>query len=259
MLRLAELLAWYRRQKLAHLLMGASLLVVLVYFYKLSTADYGQIIVEVSRQSDDAEVGGGGGGESNRQMGLFKSSIIIEAIVGPNSEAESKQLQRQQESPPVRLVVTEFRNGVYFYNMSESVESWWPFECVKTRMRQSVVNVRVCIHEPRFDRHLSAQLKLTGLWEPTNVRSFLRTLAEIGDANVLDIGANVGLYSLLAAKLGRHVIAVEPLHDNLNRMHKAAHLEHVQSRIIALVNALSNQRQPLKLSSMSLFVESAFS
>lgn len=68
------------------------------------------------------------------------------------------------------------------------------------------------------------------------------------DANVMDIGANIGLYSLLAAKMNRSVIAVEPLHENLNRFHKAAHMENVQSRIIALVNAVSNTREEVKIS-----------
>jgi FkbM family methyltransferase len=71
---------------------------------------------------------------------------------------------------------------------------------------------------------------------------------KIPDANVMDIGANIGLYSLLAAKMNRSVIAVEPLHENLNRFHKAAQLENVQSRIIALVNAVSNTREEVKIS-----------
>jgi FkbM family methyltransferase len=82
------------------------------------------------------------------------------------------------------------------------------------------------------------------------VRTFLRTLAEVPEANVIDIGANIGLYTLLSAKLNRSVIAVEPLHENLNRMHKAAQLERVQTKIVALVNAVSNERKQLKLSIM---------
>lgn len=48
--------------------------------------------------------------------------------------------------------------------------------------------------------------------------------------------------------MNRSVISVEPLHENLNRMHKASHLESVQSRIIALVNAVSNVREEVKIS-----------
>ena len=165
------------------------------------------------------------------------SSLIIDALV-KKDDVDSK---------PVYSLVTEYINGIYFYNMNEPVESWWPFECVRTKMKHSV-NTHVCLHDPKFDKYISAQLKENGLWEPTNVRSFLRQLNEVPDANVMDIGANIGLYSLLSAKLNRTVIAVEPLHDNLNRLHKAAQLESVQSKIIALVNALSNERTQLKVS-----------
>ncbi len=61
-----------------------------------------------------------------------------------------------------------------------------------------------------------------GLWEPTNVRTFIKQLEEVPDCNVIDIGANIGLYTLIAAKMDRMVIAVEPVHENLNRIHKAS-------------------------------------
>ena len=100
----------------------------------------------------------------------------------------------------------------------------WPFECLSTRMKQAL-NTMVCIHDPKFDKHISRELKERGMWEPTNIRSFLNLLNDLNDTNVIDVGANIGVYSLFAAKLGRNVIAVEPLHENLNRLHKAAQLE----------------------------------
>lgn len=91
-------------------------------------------------------------------------------------------------------------------------------------MKQAL-NTMVCIHDPKFDKHISRELKERGMWEPTNIRSFLNLLNDLNDTNVIDIGANIGVYTLFAAKLGRHVIAVEPLHENLNRLHKAAQIE----------------------------------
>ena len=54
------------------------------------------------------------------------------------------------------------------------------------------------------------------------MRSFIKQLEEVPDCDVIDIGANIGLYTLIAAKMNRMVIAVEPLHENLNRIHKAS-------------------------------------
>lgn len=58
--------------------------------------------------------------------------------------------------------------------------------------------------------------------------------------------------------MDRFVIAVEPLHENLNRMHKAAHLEGVQSRIIALVNAMSNKQQEVRVSILDFNIGGAY-
>lgn len=55
-------------------------------------------------------------------------------------------------------------------------------------------------------------------WEGDEKTIFL----EILDAHdtVLDIGANVGFYTCLAASRGKHVIAVEPLRRNLNFLYR---------------------------------------
>jgi FkbM family methyltransferase len=41
------------------------------------------------------------------------------------------------------------------------------------------------------------------------------------DCLVLDIGANIGHYTMFAAKIGRNVVSVEPFEENILRIHKA--------------------------------------
>jgi FkbM family methyltransferase len=53
----------------------------------------------------------------------------------------------------------------------------------------------------------------TGRWETQEIEAFLELLAS--SQTCVDIGANVGFYSCLAATRGKHVIAVEPLAANL--------------------------------------------
>ncbi len=64
---------------------------------------------------------------------------------------------------------------------------------------------------------------------------------------VFDVGAQIGQYSLFAAKLGRKVVTVEPFHDNILRIHKAAYLENTYSNITLIKNAISNKRNEFKL------------
>jgi SAM-dependent methyltransferase len=52
-----------------------------------------------------------------------------------------------------------------------------------------------------------------GDWEDDEIKTFLECI-ESHDV-VLDLGANIGFYSCLAASYGKHVIAVEPSPRNL--------------------------------------------
>jgi FkbM family methyltransferase len=143
-------------------------------------------------------------------------------------------------------IVQPFKNGIYFYNLNENPDSWWNFECIDTQMKFTL-NTKLCIHDSRYDRVVSGQLKQHGLWEPSIVRSFIRQMKETKDANFIDIGSNIGLYSLIAAKYNRSVLSVEPLYENVIRMHKAAHLENIQNRITCIINAISNERKQLSI------------
>ena len=59
---------------------------------------------------------------------------------------------------------------------------------------------------------------------------------------LVDIGANIGYYSLLAAKLGHRVVAVEPVTDSIRRLHRAAQLEQLTQHITVVHNAVADVR-----------------
>jgi FkbM family methyltransferase len=47
--------------------------------------------------------------------------------------------------------------------------------------------------------------------------------------------------------MGRKVVTVEPFHDNILRIHKAAYLEKTYKNILLIKNAISNKRNEIKL------------
>ncbi len=47
---------------------------------------------------------------------------------------------------------------------------------------------------------------------------------------------------MYAAKLGKDVVAVEPFHDNILRIHKAAKTENITDKITLIKNGISNKR-----------------
>jgi FkbM family methyltransferase len=189
---------------------------------------------------------------SSRRMLSIATTILIfllfyNIIFSKSSSIDSLILADDDDDTHVFSLVYEYKkHGMFLYKMNEPIETFWSFECIDTKMLYTL-NTKLCIHDVKFDQHVSGQLKQHGLWEPNNVRSFIKQMMEVPDANFIDIGANIGLYTLIAAKYNRSVIAVEPLHENLIRIHKAAVLENVQRNIVALVNAISNERKQVNI------------
>jgi FkbM family methyltransferase len=63
----------------------------------------------------------------------------------------------------------------------------------------------------------------------------------------MDLGANIGQYSIIAAKLGANVLTVEPFYDSILRIHKAAIYSAVQHKILLIKNVISNIRNDVKM------------
>ena len=71
---------------------------------------------------------------------------------------------------------------------------------------------------------------------------FQKALRNYPSADVIDLGAHIGFHTLLAAKLGHRVLAVEPVSSSLRRIHHAALLSGVRKNITLFHNAIYNTR-----------------
>ena len=101
-------------------------------------------------------------------------------------------------------------------------------DCFDLATTPSVV---VCPYPDTDDRHLSQPLRTHGVWEPHIVRLFQAALLTDSQLGVYDVGANVGQYALLAAAMGRRVVAVEPYRPNIYRLHKAIRLGRFEDKV----------------------------
>ena len=96
------------------------------------------------------------------------------------------------------------------------------FDCVRLKMRPSPA---VCLYSDNKDQYISKQIRHEGLWEPRILtEAFQDILYRDPQLGVLDIGANIGVYSLVSAAMGHNVISVEPYVGNYQRLHKAVNL-----------------------------------
>jgi FkbM family methyltransferase len=64
---------------------------------------------------------------------------------------------------------------------------------------------------------------------------------------LIDLGANIGTYTLIVASMGRNVIAVEPNLENVRRIHKAVSLGGLAGHVTVMANAMSNERGMTKI------------
>ena len=99
----------------------------------------------------------------------------------------------------------------------------------------------VCHYTFKADDTVSRFLLRGKYFEADEVKRFLRLLHVDRQLQMIDIGANVGLYSLPAARVTK-VIAVEPNWHSMVRLVKAVDLGGISSNITLVHNAISNVR-----------------
>jgi len=105
----------------------------------------------------------------------------------------------------------------------------------------------VCLYEAQSDNVVSAWLLQRGQYfEAEEVSRFLRLLHLDRRIQFVDIGANLGLWSLPAARMTQ-VLAVEPNWRSLFRLAKAVQLGAIDANITLVQNAVSNVRTTLSM------------
>ena len=90
---------------------------------------------------------------------------------------------------------------------------------------------RVFVHAPATCRFISKSIMETGIWEATITARVLERLGTVVEQQgstqprvFVDVGANLGWFSLLAAAQGHDVLAIEPMEFNAELLRASAEL-----------------------------------
>ena len=126
---------------------------------------------------------------------------------------------------------------IVVYNLTKPAP--WKFDCVKLSTWPAT---KICIYKSEQDVFVSKSIKETGMWEPHIVTRFKDILYNNPGIGVIDVGTNLGIYSLLATRMGHKVLGIEPNIETIKRFHKAVYLNNVSENITLLQNAVSNTR-----------------
>jgi len=102
-----------------------------------------------------------------------------------------------------------------------------------------------------MDVAVSRSFNIGSYWEGSVVNRFLRLLRRYNDLELVDLGANIGTFTLPAAHI-THVVAVEPYSGSMARLFKSVQLGGVEKNVSLVFNAVSNIR-----STFGLFVYSS--
>lgn len=125
---------------------------------------------------------------------------------------------------------------VQVYNLKRGTPT--TYTCVPMDTKSGVVTI--CIHNVRYDTDISKSLLEKRRWEREAVSQLQRALELDISLSFIDLGANLGVYTLAAAKLGRTVLAVEPYYPNIFHLHKSIRINHFENNVKVVVNAISN-------------------
>lgn len=85
-----------------------------------------------------------------------------------------------------------------------------------------VPGLSMFVHDPAECRYISRTLLRAGQWEPHLLGEIVTTLQARPGERFLDIGANIGSYSLAVAAAGFRAVAVEPMQYNVELLMASA-------------------------------------
>ena len=111
--------------------------------------------------------------------------------------------------------------------------------------------LRVCTHDPTVDTTIARNLHAYNMWESSGMVVTIKRLVKAGvictreRPFVVDLGMNIGVYTLIFLELGCHVVSFEPLGPNLFRARESARANGLEERLTLYKNGVSNREAPL--------------
>eukprot|EP00292_Cryptomonas_paramecium_P016007 CAMPEP_0113699910 /NCGR_PEP_ID=MMETSP0038_2-20120614/23624_1 /TAXON_ID=2898 /ORGANISM="Cryptomonas paramecium" /LENGTH=205 /DNA_ID=CAMNT_0000623429 /DNA_START=166 /DNA_END=780 /DNA_ORIENTATION=- /assembly_acc=CAM_ASM_000170 len=123
--------------------------------------------------------------------------------------------ERHNSDPWVGCALPNSKNLIRYMLPGDLVLE--PMNCTNVGLDGSI-KFKMCVHKKEEDIFVSGSLLKHHIWEPHIVRRFLRVLKRFPRAVVIDIGAQLGMYGLQAAAMGRKVVFVEASGHNVNHI-----------------------------------------
>ncbi|CAC5392215.1 unnamed protein product [Mytilus coruscus] len=111
---------------------------------------------------------------------------------------------------------------------------------IKATLKTPYGNTPIFVYPLAQDGYVSGLLISSGHFEAETSSIMLDLLNSDPKLNLIDIGANIGVFTLSAAKMGRKVLAVEALDRNIRHICTSVAEGGLQDKVTLVHNAISN-------------------
>ena len=175
--------------------------------------------------------------------------IGLVLVVHKSRLAWTRKLLRMENVSTVPNVVLStaeaFRGrSIHDFNQLQPIVDANSIRCVRTRAGR--MTFPICVHEAKEDVWVSKSFIGGGYFEQGLAERFVDRLRHSSDLEFVDLGANIGTFTLPAARIA-HVVAVEPYSKSMARLLKSVKLGGVERNVSLVFNAISNERSTFKL------------
>lgn len=108
-------------------------------------------------------------------------------------------------------------------------------------------NTPIYVYPEDLDQYISRNISREGSYEGHNVQTLLQYMKQFPKAVFLDLGANIGAFSVPIAAHGYRVIAVECLRSNVMRLCASMNEANLANKMTIVYNALNQKHEKVSL------------
>lgn len=157
------------------------------------------------------------------------SSTTMQKIFWNNSQSSSLFCSSKI---PVSSLIKDFSS-----NGSQDAHLGFDnIDCVQSNVTKALP--WFCIFPTKVDKFISANLLSDQIWDKPMTKVFLQVLQAYPSALVIDIGANIGYFTILSCSNQNYVLSVEPAAESLTILSKAVKINKCQNLVTVFQAAL---------------------
>ncbi|XP_013418164.1 uncharacterized protein LOC106179176 [Lingula anatina] len=123
-----------------------------------------------------------------------------------------------------------------------SEKEWEKIGCVSLKVHPNI-STPICIYNMTEGDPLSNMLSRGTLWQPQLVKEMIEILKRDPELQLIDLGANLGTWTLSAARLGRKVLAAEMFPPTVIRLYKSIKIGNLLDLVTLVPKALSDIKE----------------